>query len=82
MFIDSDFYSEKLKKRSALTKDVVEKNGIPQITYKPKGSTRLSQMLNTLSFGGYASFYLALLYNQDPSIIPWVDYFKDKLSKS
>ena len=82
MFIDSDFYSEKLKKRFSLTKDVVEQNGIPQITYKPKGSTMLSQMLNTLSFGGYASFYLALLYGQDPSVIPWVDYFKNKLAKA
>lgn len=81
LFISSDFYSDKLKKRLELTKDVVEKNGVIFDEYKPSGSTKLSQMLNVLSFGGYLSLYLAFLYKQDPSLIPWVDYFKEQLTK-
>lgn len=81
LFITSDFYSDKLKKRLELTKDVVEKNGVDFDEYKPAGSTKLSQMLNVLSFGGYLSLYLAFLYKQDPSLIPWVDYFKEQLAK-
>ena len=38
-------------------------------------------MLNVLSFGGYLTLYLAFLYGQDPSLIPWVDYFKEQLEK-
>lgn len=79
LFINSDLYSDKLKKRVELTKDVVGKNNIPFDEYLPEGSSKLSQVLNVLSFGGYLTYYLAMLYGQDPSVIPWVDYFKKQL---
>lgn len=81
LFITSDLYSDELKKRVKLTKDVVEKNGVPCMEYKAVGDSSISQMLNVLSFGGYLSLYLAFLYKQDPSLIPWVDYFKEQLAK-
>lgn len=81
LFIESELYSEKLQKRIKVTKDVIEKNEVPFTSYQAKGSSKLSQMLNVLSFGGYVSLYLAFLYDQDPSVIPWVDYFKDQMAK-
>lgn len=81
LFLESDSYPEKLKRRMELTKEVVSKNGIPHFEYKAIGETKLSQTLNVLSFGGYLTLYLALLYKQDPSLIPWVDYFKEELAK-
>lgn len=80
LFINSSLYSEKIKKRVELTKDVVSKNGIPYFEYNAIGETKLSQALEVLSFGGYLTFYLAMLYGQDPSLIPWVEYFKEKLA--
>lgn len=82
LFLTSDLYSDILKKRVMLTKDVLEKNNTPILTYEAKGTSKISQMLNVLSFGGYVTVYLALLYGQDPSLIPWVDYFKEKLKSS
>lgn len=79
LFISSDLYSDKLKRRLELTKDVVGKNGIIFDEYKSTGSSKLSQMLNVLSFGGYLTLHLAFLYKEDPSLIPWVDYFKKQL---
>lgn len=81
LFLSSDLYSDKLKKRVELTKDVIEKNGVEFNEYKAAGSSKLSQVLNVLLFGGYVSLYLAYLYNQDPSVVPWVDYFKKQLEK-
>ncbi|MDO8573165.1 MAG: SIS domain-containing protein [Candidatus Daviesbacteria bacterium] len=81
IFIMSDFYEDKHKKRMLLTEDVVSKNRIPFLEYKPIGSSKLSQVLNVLSFGSYLTLYLAFLYGQDPSLIPWVDYFKEQLAK-
>ncbi|MBI3985127.1 MAG: hypothetical protein HY344_04320 [Candidatus Levybacteria bacterium] len=81
LFLDSQFYNEKYKKRIALTEDVVSQNGIESEHLTPFGTTELSQSLSTLSFGGYITFYLGILYNEDPSLIPWVDYFKEKLAK-
>ncbi len=81
LFINSDLYSDKLSKRVELTKDVVGKNNVLFDEYKAQGSTKLSQVLEVLSFGAYITLYLAFLYGQDPSVIPWVDYFKEQLEK-
>ena len=81
LFLESDLYPQIINKRIELTKDVVGKNGVEVASYKVIGENRLSQMLNVLSFGGFLSFYLAILYDQDPSVIPWVDYFKEQLKK-
>lgn len=81
LFISSDLYSDKLQKRVELTRDVVGKNNIVFDEYQPVGTTKLSQMLNVLSFGGYLTLYLAFLYDQDPGLIPWVDYFKAQMEK-
>lgn len=81
LFVVSDFYSDVLKKRVKLTQDVVGKNDVPCLEYEAQGDSKLSQMLNVLSFGGYFALYLAFLYGQDPSVIPWVDYFKEQLER-
>ena len=73
-------YSSKIQKRMELTKQVVVKNNIQVLEYAPGGSSSLSQSLNLLSFGGYVTLYLGLLYGLDPSLIPWVDWFKEQLA--
>jgi len=82
LFLNSNLYPEIIQKRIKLTKDVVSKNGVPYFEYKAIGETELSQVLNVLSFGGYLTLYLALLYGLDPSLIPWVDFFKENLHKA
>ncbi len=81
LFLDSNLYDSKIKKRMELTQDVVGKNNSEVLIYQTNGTTKLSQSLELLAFGGYLTFYLAILYGQDPSLIPWVDYFKEKLAK-
>lgn len=81
LFLTSSFYSEKHAKRIAVTEDVVKQNGVEFLEYEAIGNSKLSHILNTLSFGGFLTFYLAALYGQDPSLIPWVDYFKEQLKK-
>lgn len=81
VFLESDLYNDKLKKRVELTKDVVEKNDIPFVSYKAGSPEKLGQVIEVLSLGGFLTFYLSMLYDQDPSLIPWVDYFKEQLKK-
>lgn len=81
LFLDSNLYDPKHLKRIKLTEDVVAKNNIESLHFEALGSSKLSQMLCVLSFGGYVTFYLGILYGEDPSLIPWVDYFKDQLKK-
>lgn len=81
VFINSSFYWDRIAKRVMLTKEVVEKNGVATVTYDVPGSSKLSQVFTTLALGGYLTLYLGLLYELDPSLIPWVDYFKEQLAK-
>ena len=82
LFLTSRLYSPIIQKRFVLTKQVVEKNNIEGIEILIDGKNQLEQMLFALSFGGYLTFYLAILYGQDPSVIPWVDFFKKELENS
>lgn len=81
LFLDSNLYSEHLKKRLSLTEEVIKLNNVESIKYHLEGVNKLEQVFEALLFGGFFSFFLAILYQQDPSVIPWVDYFKEKLSK-
>ncbi len=82
LFLKSLFYDEKIKTRLKITEDVVAKNNLPFLEFEPRGENKLAEVLQTLLFGGFLSFYLSISYNQDPSAIPWVDYFKEKLAKA
>ncbi len=81
LFLDSNLYDPKHLKRIKLTEDVVTQNHIESLHFQVPGTTKLSQMLSVLSFGGFVTFYLGVLYGEDPSLIPWVDYFKAELKK-
>jgi len=81
LLLKSTLYAPVIQKRLALTADVVEKNKRSAIVIDVLGDTPLQQMLYALTFGGYLSFYFGISYNQDPSLIPWVNYFKSQLSK-
>lgn len=81
IFFYSSFYSPKIKKRFSITKEVVEKNNISTIWYELKGKNKIEQTLELMAIGSYLSMYLSVLYEQDPKIIPYVDYFKKKLAE-
>jgi glucose/mannose-6-phosphate isomerase len=81
IFINSPLYSEKIQKRFAITKDVVEKQKVKTHKITLSGDTQLSQVLELFVLSGYTTFYLAMLYDTDPVAIPWVDYFKAQLAK-
>lgn len=81
IFLLSGNYSERHAKRVKLTIDVVEKNQIPTLTCDVTKSSRLEEVLTALSFGGFLTLHLAFIYKLDPSLIPWVEYFKQELAK-
>lgn len=80
LFFESDLYSKEVKLRYPITKEVVEKQEVATSVYKLNSNKKLNQIFEELTFGSYVNLYLALLYEIDPSPIPWVDYFKEKLS--
>jgi glucose/mannose-6-phosphate isomerase len=79
LFFESDHYSDRIKKRYQLTKDVLDKNNIQHVSYQITSKDMTSEAFEVIALGGFLQYYLALNYKVDPLEIPWVDYFKEKL---
>lgn len=82
LVINSSNYSRRIKKRVDLTIDVVKKNKREVREFMTTTKNPYYDFLEILVYGSYLTLYLGLLYNQNPAINPWVDYFKAKLAKS
>ncbi len=81
VFLLSHCYSEPIRKRFAITRDVVEKQRVATYDIILSGPDKLSQTLEAFTLGAFTTFYLGMLYDSDPVKIPWVDYFKSELAK-
>ena len=79
LLLESDLYSSEIKKRYPVSLDVLEQNGVEVSVYETYTDKKLQQVYEMLVLGSFVSLYLAILYDIDPSPIPWVDYFKSKL---
>lgn len=79
--IHSNLYVSSNQRRVELTEEVLNKNNIEYRSYDLTSGTKLEQAFELLLLGSYASFYLALLNNQNPTPNPWVDWFKAELKK-
>ncbi len=82
LFIQSNNYSDRIAKRFTVTKEVVKKQGIAIYEYVPTSISRLAQAFECIQFGAYVNYYMAMLYDLDPSKIPWVDYFKEQMARA
>lgn len=80
LFFNSPYYFARNTKRFAVTKDVLEKQNCVFKNVQIKASNRLEEFLLYLQFGSYISFFMGIENGLDPSLIPWVDYFKKELA--
>ncbi|MBI2034336.1 MAG: hypothetical protein HYT11_01245 [Candidatus Levybacteria bacterium] len=81
ILLDSPTYEKKIKTRVMLTIDVVKKNNHSIHVFQTSGSTFYDDFLETMLYSSYLTLYLALHYDQNPAVNPWVDYFKKKLAE-
>lgn len=81
IFLESSLYHPKNQLRYKITQDVVTKNKVKYVLYQATAPDRLSQAFEVIAFSSYVTFYLAMLNNVNPNLIPWVDYFKAQLKK-
>lgn len=81
VFLESGKYSPRIRKRFQITKDIVRQNKYKIEQYTPDaGGSELYEALDVLMLSSFLTFELALSYNEDPTAIPWVDYFKEQLA--
>jgi len=70
----------RIQKRFLITKKVLTKNKISFIVHPVKSETKISQVFETLLFGSYVNYYMAILNGINPAPVPYVDFFKKELS--
>jgi len=81
VLIESELYDTRVQKRYAITREVLDKNGIGWLAYKCVEKSALAQVCEVLMLGSYISYYSAILQGIDPTAIPFVDFFKAQLKK-
>lgn len=82
VFLESDFYSDPIKRRMDLTEKVVAKNNLTVEKIKLNAKDQFGQVLEAMQLGGFAAFYLAILNGVNPATVPWVTYFQDTFRRS
>lgn len=79
VFFNSEFFDLRIQKRVKITNEIVEKNQIKTINYSLKGKNKIEQVFELMALGSFLSMYLSVLYQENPSVVPYVDYFKKKI---
>ncbi|MGH2582236.1 MAG: bifunctional phosphoglucose/phosphomannose isomerase [Anaerolineales bacterium] len=67
------------ERRAELTRMSVMLSGQNTDEINAAGETRLAQMWTALHYGDYTSYYLAIAYGADPSPVPTISEFKQKM---
>jgi glucose/mannose-6-phosphate isomerase len=80
ILLNSALYPEIIQKRFQITKEVLLKQNYQLTMVKPETSDIASQVFESLVFLIMISYYLCIVNKQDPSRIPWVDFFKKQLT--
>jgi glucose/mannose-6-phosphate isomerase len=68
--------------RYDVTAKLLTKAGIPNEFVEARGKSTLAQMLSLVLLGDYASFYLSMLNEVDPTSTDAIDFVKQSLAQS
>lgn len=82
VFINSDEYDHpRVSLRHQLTAELLAENSIMVEHFIPSGDNALAQMLHSIQFGDYLSYYTAIAYGVDPAVIAPINKLKQALQK-
>jgi len=68
-----------VRKRMDLTKEIIRKSGVDVIEIGITGGCLLTKLFSAIYIGDWASYYLALEYETDPSPVDVIEEFKKRL---
>lgn len=80
IFLQSDLYHPRNRKRIELTSQILDKNGIPSAVIDVLGPNRFIQAMNAVQFGAFTSYFIAERHRIDPVPVPNVSALKKLLS--
>lgn len=71
----------RVQARWEVTRELLLREGLAPDEIWGQGKSHLAQMLTLIHFGDYVSLYLAMLNGVDPTLVPPIDYLKERLSR-
>jgi glucose/mannose-6-phosphate isomerase len=81
VLLRSALLAERIQLRYRITIKLLERAGVGYQTIDGEGESPLSQMMSLVLFGDYTSYYLAMLYETDPSPVKAIDFLKQQLEQ-
>lgn len=73
--------NRRVKSRMKIVTDFLNYRGVEVLKIESDGSNLLERMFSVIQLGDFASFYLAVLNDCDPSVIEPIEYLKQELAK-
>jgi len=81
VLLRSAYLDNRIQLRYQLTAQLLNRAKISHYFVVGEGTSPLSQMMSLVLLGDYVSYYLAILYQTDPSPVKAIDYLKEQLGK-
>ncbi len=82
ILLRSPTYNARVKLRMEVTTGLLKQAGVPYEIVDGEGGRPLAQMTSLISIGDYVSYYLAILYQVDPTPVKAISYLKEQLGKA
>lgn len=81
IFLSSGRYREQTKRRIKATIELLQKSGVATEVVEASGKGPLANILMSVLFGDYVSYYLAMLRGVDPTPVPNLSWIKERLAQ-
>jgi glucose/mannose-6-phosphate isomerase len=81
ILLRSPTFNERIKLRYDVTCELLKQAGVAYEFVDGEGKSALSQMMSLVMMGDFTSYYLAILYQVDPSPVKVISYLKERLER-
>jgi glucose/mannose-6-phosphate isomerase len=81
VLLNSPLLPKRIQLRYQVTRQLLSKAGVSYQTVDGRGKSPLAQIMSLVLFGDYTSYYLAMLYQIDPSPVKAIDFLKKQLAQ-
>lgn len=80
LMLSSSTYHPRVAARVRITGEILRQRGVEHEVIEAHGGGPVAQMLHSIMTGDYTSYYLAMLYETDPSPVKIIDFLKGELA--
>jgi glucose/mannose-6-phosphate isomerase len=81
LFLTSKKINPRVKVRVSVTQEILTNRGVTWQEIRSRGESAMAQMMSSLYYGDFVSYYLAMLYGVDPTPVKVISFLKNRLAQ-